>query len=184
MTGCCAFFIATGAKAQATEYRSACSSGTCKIGKHHLRVAWTHAGIAYVDGASAAAQNEMRLRMRMELNAKPVPKLIRDALTAALGGGGIIDVPIDLTWARDFERDVLLAAREIPAGQTRPYRWLARQARRPLAIRAAASIIARNPLWLLVPAHRVVYANGKLGPYGHSGVAQKRALLKREGVEL
>ncbi|HXW50719.1 MAG TPA: MGMT family protein, partial [Candidatus Acidoferrales bacterium] len=57
---------------------------------------------------------------------------------------------------------------------------------RPLAVRAAASAMARNPLWLLVPCHRVVYADGRLGPYGNGaiGQARKRALLAREGVHL
>jgi len=72
----------------------------------------------------------------------------------------------------------------LPRGQTRPYSWLAREARRPLAVRAAASAIAKNPLWLLVPCHRVIAANGTIGSYGPSGVARKRELLKREGVVL
>lgn len=120
----------------------------------------------------------------MELVGRPVPKVIARALKRAATASVDVDVPIDLTWARDFERDVLIAAREIPAGQTRSYSWLARQARRPLAVRAAASAIANNPLWLLVPCHRVIYADGTLGPYGRKGNARKRALLAREGVKL
>lgn len=160
------------------------SRGTCKIGaltvdREKLLVAWTHAGVAYVDRAAPATRREMRRRMRMEFEEAPVP-----ALGALARGPRRVDLPIDLTWARDYERDVLLAALTIPWGQTRPYSWLAREARRPLAVRAAASIIARNPLWRLIPCHRVVYKDGRAGPYGSSGAARKRTLLRREGVAI
>ncbi|MDQ2816708.1 MAG: methylated-DNA--[protein]-cysteine S-methyltransferase [Candidatus Eremiobacteraeota bacterium] len=147
-------------------------------------MAWTHAGLAYAGEESPSAFQDVSRRLHLELRAARVPQMIRAALARAALGRCDADVPIDLTWARDFERDVLLAARRIPRGQTRPYRWLARQARRPLAVRAAASAIAKNPLWLLVPCHRVVYADGTLGPYGSDGNARKRELLKREGVDL
>ncbi|HZV79079.1 MAG TPA: MGMT family protein, partial [Candidatus Binatus sp.] len=58
------------------------------------------------------------------------------------------------------------------------YSWLAREARRPLAIRAAASIIARDPLWLLVPWHRVVHKGGNVARAG--GPKRKEELLARE----
>jgi O-6-methylguanine DNA methyltransferase len=58
------------------------------------------------------------------------------------------------------------------------------EAQCPLAVRAAASAIAKNPLWLLIPCHRVIASNGTIGSYGPSGVERKRALLKREGVVL
>jgi len=55
------------------------------------------------------------------------------------------DLPIDLTWARDYERDVLFAAMRIPWGETRPYRWLAREARRPLAELLLAEFVESHP---------------------------------------
>lgn len=118
------------------------------------------------------------------VEARP-PAALRDILASAARGEGE-DAPLDLSWARDFERDVLVAARQIPYGETRSYSWLAREARRPLAVRAAASAMARNPLWLLVPCHRVIYSDGRLGPYGGgaAGQARKRKLLEREGVKL
>ena len=143
-------------------------------------------GVAFADTESRAAIDEAEHRLKMRLERKPVPKLIREALAAIARGDRDADVPVDLTWARDYERDVLLAAMRIPWGETRPYRWLAREAHRPLAVRAAASAIAHNPLWLIVPCHRVVRADGTIGVYGGgaAGVARKRALLKREGVLL
>jgi O-6-methylguanine DNA methyltransferase len=165
-------------------YRGVCSTALVRLGKVSLRIAWTHAGIAFVDHASVSRQFvERRLKMRLEPRA--VPKLIRATLLQALRGdaGAQDGAPIDLSWARDYEREVLLAAMNIPHGQTRPYSWLAREARRPLAVRAA-SAIAKNPLWLLVPCHRVIAADGSIGSYGPSGIRRKRELLAREGVVL
>jgi O-6-methylguanine DNA methyltransferase len=143
-------------------------------------------GVAFVDGETDGVLEKAQRRLKVRIQSRPVPTLIRESLVALAGGERDVDVPVDLTWARDYERDVLFAAMKIPWGQTRPYRWLAREARRPLAVRAAASVIARNPLWLIVPCHRVVRADGTIGAYGDgdAGVKRKRALLKREGVTL
>jgi len=167
-----------------TPYRQPASTGLVRVGKTTLRVVWTYAGIAFVETEEDADMSAIEKRLKMTLSARRVPKLIRDALAAAAKGTSGVDAPIDLSWASDYEQEVLAAAMRIPRGQTRPYSWLAREARRPLAVRAAASAIAKNPLWLLVPCHRVIAANGTIGSYGPSGVARKRELLKREGVVL
>jgi len=44
--------------------------------------------------------------------------------------------------------------------------------------------MAKNPLWLLVPCHRVIAADGTIGSYGSSGIERKRELLRLEGVTL
>jgi O-6-methylguanine DNA methyltransferase len=170
-------------KRRRAEYHAVASAATVRIDDVNLRVVWTNSGIAYVEsGRTSTAAIENRIKMR--LISRPLPKLFREALEAAGRGRADIGAPIDLTWAREYEREVLFAAMRIPRGQTRPYSWLAREARRPLAVRAAASAIARNPLWLLVPCHRVISADGTIGNYGSSGIARKRALLAREGVHL
>ncbi|MBV8172826.1 MAG: methylated-DNA--[protein]-cysteine S-methyltransferase [Candidatus Eremiobacteraeota bacterium] len=159
--------------------RPICWTAVTTIGKQRLRVAWTSAGVTFVDDASPNARRVMEKRMKMRLVDRPLPRTIRSALRKAVDHPGGDDVPIDLSWARDFERDVLLAARSIPWGETRPYSWLAREARRPLAIRAAASIIARDPLWLLVPWHRVVHKDGTTKRQDAFS-KRKAALLARE----
>lgn len=89
---------------------------------------------------------------------------------------------LDLGGLSEFERDVLDAARRIPAGQVRPYGWVAREAGRPRAVRAVGSVLARNPIPLLVPCHRVVRGDGALGQYMF-GPEHKRALLRGEGLD-
>jgi O-6-methylguanine DNA methyltransferase len=166
-----------------SQFRPACSTAVITVAGERLRVAWTNAGIAAVDEESLNAKSALAKRLKMSLHEAKAPAAIPKALALAARGKND-DTPLDLSWARDFERDVLFAAREIPYGQTRSYGWLAREARRPLAVRAAATVMARNPLWLLIPCHRVIYADGRLGPYGSSGPVRKRELLAREGVKL
>lgn len=165
-------------------YRPVASTGIVRVSKTALRVVWTHAVVAFVDALGDTSLEDIERRLKMDTKRAAVPPLIRQALAAAAKGLPEIGIPVDLTWASDYEREVLFAAMRIPWGQTRPYSWLAREARRPLAVRAAASAIAKNPLWLLVPCHRVIAANGTIGSYGPSGVDRKRKLLAREGIRL
>ncbi len=161
-------------------WRPICSTGVVEVEAKRLRVAWTGAGVAFVDDATPTAKRLMAKRLKMELVEAQVPAKIRAALVKAAKRPGGDDVPIDLSWARDYERDVLLAARTIPWGETRPYSWLAREARRPRAVRAAASAIARNPLWFLVPWHRVVYKETKGKTPATAFAKRKQQLLARE----
>ena len=81
----------------------------------------------------------------------------------------------------DFERDVYGALARVPYGTAVSYRELAAAAGRPNAYRAAGSAMARNLLPLILPCHRVVRNDGRLGQYGDDP-AWKERLLKLEGV--
>ena len=89
--------------------------------------------------------------------------------------------PVDLSEHPPFRRRALLAAREIPYGEVRPYAWVAAGAGKPGAARAAGQAMARNPLPLVVPCHRVVGSGGGLGGFG-GGLDMKRRLLELEGI--
>ena len=71
---------------------------------------------------------------------------------------------------------------KIPAGETRDYSWVAREAGFPKAVRAVASAVGRNPLTYIVPCHRVVRKDGNLGGY-RFGLELKRLILKNEGIK-
>jgi O-6-methylguanine DNA methyltransferase len=90
---------------------------------------------------------------------------------------------LDLEGLPPFERSVLELLRRIPMGEVRPYSWLAREAGRPAAVRAVGNSMARNPLPLLLPCHRVVPVRGGVGNYAF-GSDMKRELLRREGAPL
>lgn len=90
----------------------------------------------------------------------------------------------DLRGLSEFERAVLLKALEIPRGEVRPYSWIAREIGRPKAVRAVGSALARNPIPLFIPCHRVVRSDGQFGEYSLGGPAIKRAVLTQEGLDL
>jgi len=91
------------------------------------------------------------------------------------------EVPCDMPPAGTFGGKVLRAARQIPYGQTLSYSQLALRIGRPQAARAVATALSRNPLPLVVPCHRVVYADGRLGGFAApGGVEQKRRMLAME----
>ncbi len=74
-------------------------------------------------------------------------------------------VPVDLSAAAPFQRDVLEAARSIPFGEVRAYAWIARQIGHPQAVRAVGTALGRNPVPFLVPCHRVLRSDGGVGGY-------------------
>lgn len=79
----------------------------------------------------------------------------------------------------DFQFAVLNALLSIPPGQTATYFQVAAAIGRPKAVRAVASAIARNPIALLIPCHRVVPAADGTGRY-RWGAELKRAILQSE----
>lgn len=90
------------------------------------------------------------------------------------------DVPIDLDWCTPFQRAVADVLRTVPWGEIVSYGELAALAGHPGAQRAVGTFCAGNPLFLFLPCHRVVAADG-IGSYGASGVSFKRRLLRLEG---
>ena len=76
-----------------------------------------------------------------------------------------------------FQCKVLLACAKIPRGQTMTYSQLARAIGKPHAARAVGNALAINPLAPIIPCHRVVRADGKLGGYSAKGGAGKKRLL-------
>lgn len=93
-------------------------------------------------------------------------------------------VSLDLAGVSPFRRSVLRQCRRIPYGKTASYRDLARAAGNPAASRAAGSAMARNPLPLVIPCHRVVRSDGSLGGFSSPGsVREKKRLLEFENVD-
>lgn len=90
------------------------------------------------------------------------------------------ELPLDLP---EGKRPVLDAVRTVPIGRTETYGQLAARLGRPQAARAIGAAVARNPLLLVVPCHRVIGANGSLTGYA-GGVERKAWLLRHEGYLL
>lgn len=95
--------------------------------------------------------------------------------------GEKVRVPLDLEKSTPFQRRVLGVVGGIPRGEVRPYNWVAREAGSPGASRAVGSVMASNPVPLLIPCHRVVRNDGSTGNYAF-GAQEKIQLLEGEGV--
>jgi methylated-DNA-[protein]-cysteine S-methyltransferase len=79
----------------------------------------------------------------------------------------------------DFQQKVWKALVEIPYGKTRTYLEQSKVLGDVKAIRAVASANGKNPLWILVPCHRVIGTNGSLIGYA-GGLWRKKWLLEHE----
>ncbi len=78
-----------------------------------------------------------------------------------------------------FARKVYRVVLKIPLGEMRTYKWVAQKIGNPRAARAVGQILKRNPYPLIIPCHRVVKSENKLGGYIF-GVKRKKLLLDLE----
>ena len=109
----------------------------------------------------------LRLRLERYLSGEPVD--FNDALD--LGDGA------------PFFHRAWQACAAIPRGETRTYTWLATQAGNSRAVRAAGQAMARNPVSIIIPCHRVIASDGTLCGYG-GGLDLKQRLLDLERTSL
>lgn len=143
-------------------------------------IAYTRDGISFLRTTDMLPGEAFReaYRERFGRPLRPADS-IPDGLQGVLTGRADTQTRVDLRGLSDFERDVLAATRTIPVGQTRPYAWVAAEVGRPRAVRATGSVLARNPVPLLVPCHRVVRSDGTPGRYIF-GDDHKQQLLRDE----
>jgi len=148
-----------------------------------MLVAATTRGICAVYfGEDAALVQELRAEYPRAVLVRADDRLRStvNAIREHLGHSGPrrLDLPIDVQ-ATAFQSRVWDALREIPYGQTRSYAQIAEAIGEPRAVRAVARACATNPVAVVVPCHRVVRSDGKLGGY-RWGVQRKRVVLDRE----
>ncbi len=93
------------------------------------------------------------------------------------------DIDFDRLPGTPFQRDVWRALMQIPRGCVVTYGQLAQMAGHPHAVRAVANAVGKNPMPPIIPCHRVIRGDGKIGGYSApGGVVKKRQLLCAEGV--
>jgi len=78
-----------------------------------------------------------------------------------------------------FQQSVWNALEEIPYGETRSYKQVAEMIGNPKACRAVGMANNKNPIWIMIPCHRVIGADGSLTGYG-GGLDMKKRLLELE----
>ena len=99
------------------------------------------------------------------------------------GATDLADIPVDLDTAPEFHRKVYDVARTIPPGQTMTYGEIAKRLGVPHESREVGQALGRNPIAIIVPCHRVLGADGKMGGFSaNGGVATKRRILEIEGA--
>lgn len=149
-------------------------------------VAHSRAGISTVERARSGEEFEKRFQKRFGRPIAPdrgaPPKNVRAVAEGKIRGRDA-GLEFDLRGLSEFERAVLLKALEIPPGEVRPYGWVAREIGHPEAVRATGSALAKNPVPLLIPCHRVVRSDGRIGNYSLGGPRNKRTLLEAEGAQ-
>lgn len=161
-----------------------------------LRYVVAHIGAGWI-GVVASAQGLLRLTLPQPSVSEVKPLLGAHLDLAAYAPDAFADLlqrlrryfhgevvtftdELDLSSATVFQRKVWAQTRLIPYGETRTYHWVAAQVGQPVAARAVGQALARNPLPIIIPCHRVVAADGKLGGYsGGVGLKQELILLER-----
>lgn len=153
-------------------------------------IAWGEHGIVGLQlPGSDDARTWKRLtgRVKDAREAAP-PPAVREAITrivALLSGerADLSPIALDTERVSDFERQVYAVARTIPPGETLSYGDIAEKLGDKLLSRDVGQAMGKNPFPIVVPCHRVVAANGKLGGFSApGGVDTKLKMLAIEGA--
>lgn len=91
------------------------------------------------------------------------------------------NLKVDTSGMTDFQRQVLTTIQAIPLGEVWTYAQVASAVNSPSAARAVGQALARNPIPIVLPCHRVIASDGSLGGYA-GGLERKRRLLQLENA--
>ena len=154
-------------------------------------IAWGPRGINAVQlPMSSEDKTRARIRQRYgDIAEAPPPAEVRSAIEGIvelLAGkpNDLTDVVLDLDGVPEFHRGVYDIARTIPPGKTLTYGDIAKRLGGVELSRDVGQALGRNPCPIVVPCHRVLAANGKLGGFSApGGTATKLKLLRIEGAQ-
>ena len=111
-------------------------------------------------------------------------KILQKQITAYFEGSYVNfspDIPLSLDGLGVFSRKVLTTCRKIEFGRRATYAGLAKKAGRSTASRAVGNALAKNPLPLIIPCHRVLRTDGKMGGFSApGGISLKKRMLTLE----
>lgn len=159
--------------------------GTCGI-------AWTASGIRRIQlPERRRGQTAARLKEALPMFAEsPAPGWVAHAIRRISGilegkAHELSDLKLDLEGVSQVHRDILELTRGIPAGSTTTRGHIAGLAGRPRDARVVGQVLARNPVPLLVPCHRVLPHPGRAaGLSPAAGIVTRAQLLALEGIEV
>lgn len=134
---------------------------------------------------SILQEGEMCSASSLTLVSKTIPLELKDAVKQLQeyfeGKRTTFNFPINPK-GTDFQQKVWKALLEIPYGKTTSYLELSKKLGDVKAIRAVASANGKNPLWIVVPCHRVIGSDSSLTGYA-GGLWRKKWLLEHENPE-
>lgn len=133
------------------------------------------------DGFLARESGTGKINSAKFRKSKPVTRFIKNLKRYFNGEKVDFGSRIDLRDYSNFEQAVYKALMAIPYGRVRTYRWVAQKAGSPRASRAVGNALAKNPLPIIIPCHRVIKSDGSLGNFSAIGGPKlKEKLLKLE----
>ncbi len=152
-----------------------------------LYVAYRGKAVCCVALASGARGFEWACARKV--GARPIrdaslPMGLARAVVDHVAGKRSFSASLDLSRLTPFQRLVLKKALKIPPGEVRSYRWVAKEIGAERAARAVGTALAKNPIPFLIPCHRVIRADGRIGRYSGGGPGVKAKVLAFEGVDL
>ena len=155
-------------------------------------IAWGRAGVVGVflpEASEAATRRRIARRFPYAREVAPPAEVQRaiDAITSLLRGErtDLRGIALDMRGVPELHRRVYEIARTIPPGETLAYGELAARLGDKQLARDVGQALAKNPFSIVVPCHRVLAANGKLGGFSaRGGTETKLRMLSIEGVQL
>jgi len=145
-------------------------------------------GLRLPEASPAATRARIARRWagaREQASPPPAMQAVIDRVLRLLAGERVDldDVPLDFGDAPDFHKRAYAIARTVPPGQTITYGEIARRLGVPHESREVGQAMGRNPIAIIMPCHRVLGADGRMGGFSASGgVAIKRRILEIEGA--
>jgi methylated-DNA-[protein]-cysteine S-methyltransferase len=146
----------------------------------------TEKGLRYLNfGKNATAEDAFEYARKYSLESiKDISKtanIINQVKEYFQGNRKTFKAKFDIEYLTAFTQKVLLAAFCVPFGSTSTYGNLAKAAGSPAAFRAVGQVMANNPIPIIIPCHRILNSQGKLGGF-RMGLDVKVKLLQLEGA--
>lgn len=142
----------------------------------------TPLGIASISGDENGISKISITQDAEESSSSEIPDILKEATIQLQdyfeGNRNAFDIKLNPS-GTDFQKRVWQELSNIPFGKTVSYLDIAKRLGDPKCIRAAASANGKNPLWVVVPCHRVIGSDGSLTGYA-GGLWRKKWLLDHE----
>lgn len=151
----------------------------------HMIIAAVEEGICMAEFSDChrLEYHYQQIKNRYGLSVLPGSNPVMDRLKGELSDyfeGRLKQFSVPLTiCGTPFQERVWDELLHIPYGQTDSYQAIAQRTGNVRAVRAVAGAVATNPVWILIPCHRVIGKDGGLVGYG-GGLWRKRLLLELE----